>query len=357
MLSILKQYFETSQQFYILHFQIKTILALMNFVTGATGLVGMRIMFDLLSKGEQVVALKRPTSDLTLVKRAFNFYSPDESGLFSKIIWKEGDVRDVYSISEAMEGCKKVYHTAAMVSFHRKDKAIMHQINVGGTANVVNCALEQKIDKMCYISSTAAVGRSTPGEEIDETNEWKESPLNSSYAKSKYDSEMEIWRGIEEGLNAVIVNPSVIIGPGDKGRSSSSLFSRSIPFYPKGINGYVSVNDVSKICLELMESSIISERYIISAENLNYKTLFTLVAQSLGKKPPRSEAKIWMIKAGWLADGLIEILTGKKAGVTKETIRSAGNTVYYNSSKIRKTLDYTFEPLTEVILRTGKFYK
>jgi len=326
----------------------------MNFITGATGLVGMRLMFDLLSNEQDVVALKRINSDLNLVKRVFNFYGNES--LFDKIIWKDGDVLDVYSLEDAMKDCRFVYHTAAMVSFHRNDKIVMFDINVTGTANVVNTALVLGVEKMCYISSTAAVGRSIPGETITEESEWKESTLNSSYAVSKYQSELEVWRGIEEGLNAVIVNPSVIIGPGTKGKSSALLFSKKVPFYPVGVNAYVSVEDVSTVCLQLLSSNISNQRYILSSENLDYKTLFSLIANSMNYNPPIRSAQKWMIKVAWVVEGIVEFFTGKKAAVTKETIRSAGNEVFYDSSKIRKELNFSFESVETSIARTGKFY-
>lgn len=327
----------------------------MNFVTGATGLVGMRIMFDLLTQGKRVKGFKRSSSDLKLVKKAFDFYG--DINLFDAIVWAEGDVLDVFSLQDAMVDCKTVYHAAALVSFHRKDKDDLMRINVQGTANVVNVALDLGIEKMCYISSTAAIGRIDSGETITESNEWKESPLNSNYAISKYNAELEVWRGIEEGLNCVIVNPSVIIGEGRGGKSSAQLFGKNIPFYPSGINGYVSVKDVSEICLKLMEKEIFASRFILSSENITYKDLFYNLSLSMGNKPPTKQAKKWMISLGWFFEGLKEAITGRRAEITKETVRSTGNVCYYDSSKIQKTLNFSFEPILEVIKRTGDFYK
>ncbi len=326
----------------------------MNFITGATGLVGMRIVFDLLSDNQQVVALKRSTSNLELVRKVFAYYGNEN--LFEKITWREGDVTDVFSLEEAMQGCTQVYHTAALVSFHRKDKKAMYQTNVLGTANVVNVALELGMKKICYISSTAAIGRSASGQTVNEKNEWKESPLNTSYAESKYNAELEVWRGVEEGLDAIIVNPSVIIGPGTRDRSSAMLFGKKIPFYPQGINGYVAVEDVSSICLKLMAKNMVNQRFILSSENVDYKNLFTCIARSMNYQPPKLPAKKWMIKAGWIAEGIQEFFTGKKAQITRETIRNAGNEVYYDSSKIQNQLSFEFYPVEKSILETGKYY-
>lgn len=191
-------------------------------------MLGSRLIYDLVRSGEEVRAIKRPTSDLATIKNIFNYYSPSEKNLMENLEWVEGDVTDMFSLLEAMKGITKVYHCAAMVSFNPKARDKMMKVNIEGTANIVNACLEKGIEKLCYASSVAAIGNPVlkkpgsenghagPGrfvEEITENTPWVASAKNSNYTISKYASEQEVWRGIEEGLNAVIVNPSIIIGP------------------------------------------------------------------------------------------------------------------------------------------------
>ena len=182
-------------------------------VTGGTGLVGAHLLYDLCKKHEHVRALKRQNSDLKQVKKTFFYYSHDAENLFQKIEWVNADVTDYFSLEDAFKDAKQVYHVAAMVSFHEKDNRKMMEINVKGTANVVNAALHHKIEKLCYVSSIAALGRPDANELATEETPWKDSDKSTAYSISKYKAELEVWRGIEEGLNAVIVNPSVILGP------------------------------------------------------------------------------------------------------------------------------------------------
>lgn len=332
----------------------------MNFVTGGTGLVGSHLLFDLLRKGENVLALKRKSSDLDSVKRVFQFLAPDETSLFEKITWVNGDVRDIYSLEDPIKDARFVYHSAAVVSFHKKKINLMNQINVEGTANLVNACLDNSIEKLCHVSSTAALGRTKSGQEITERSEWKDSKLNTHYAITKYESEMEVWRGVEEGLNAVIVNPSIIIGPGQEGRSSGAIFStvaRGLPYFPQGSNAFVAASDVSKACIELMASQINNERFLVSAENRTYQDAFEKIAQSLNVKVPQKEVQKWMLKVAWIWEGLKEKFGGSEASITRESIVSAGNTVYYDSDKIKNDLNFKFRNVDEAIDEVSQFLK
>lgn len=319
-------------------------------------MVGSHILLELTKRGEKVRTILREGSDRLWVKRLFEEYAP---GLFQKIEWVSGDVLDIVSLEEAMTDCDSVIHAAAVVSFHKKDKDAMFKVNVEGTANVVNVALHKEVKRFCHISSTAALGRSFPGEHINENSSWKTSPLNSQYAVSKYLAENEVWRGSEEGLNVAIVNPSIVIGAGDPRRSSGTLFTRiwsGIRFYPSGSNGFVGAIDVANVCCDLLEQNIFGERFLLCSESLSYQSVFSNIAVALNTKVPKNVAQIWMMKAYWLLAALREIATGKKADITLQSIRSASNKVYYDGTKITSSIGFTYGDLHSQIEETARFY-
>ena len=319
-------------------------------ITGITGIVGSRIAFELLAKGEQVRGFCRESSDKEWVRRYFQFLNPKGDYWFDSIEWAHGDVTDILSLQEAMHGIESVFHCAAVVSFHPRDHKMLHKINVEGTANVCNAAIASKVKALCHISSTAAIGRSRPGEQITEDSEWRDSSLNSSYAISKRQAENEVWRAQEEGLNVVIVNPSVILGAGPFDKSSATIFARvqdGLKFYPTGSNAFVAVKDVAQCAIELTKRGHFGQRYLISGNNVSYREMFTSVAHSLNKKEPSVEAKTWMLKTGLVFERLKELLTGKKAMLTRESVRNANNLVAYDSSRLLSTLDFTFTSLED----------
>lgn len=325
------------------------------FVTGGTGLVGSHLMLELLKQDRAVRALKRPKSDLSKIRRTFGWYVKNPDELFNRIQWVDGDMLDYYALEDALEGVAHVYHCAGMVSFNSSQGNEMLRINQQGTANLVNASLEKQVKKLCHVSSVSALGRSRQGETITEQHFWKTSRHNSVYAKSKYAAEREVWRGIEEGLDAVVINPSIIIGPGDWKSGSTRLFSgvsHGIPFYTYGVAGYVDVRDVTDIMIRLMESSINGERFIISAEDISYRDLLTDIAKAIGKKPPKIRVYKWMAELGWRFFSLIS----PNGNYTRETTRSAFNRYFYDHSKIKKALDYSFTPVSESIAYTGKIF-
>ena len=331
----------------------------MNFVTGGTGLLGSHLIYDLLLKGEKVKALKRSTSNLQNVVKTFSYYSPNSVELFDKIEWVEGDVLDYYSILEALKDVTKVYHCAAIVSFDPKQRERLIHDNVLGTANLINASIEHKIGKFCHVSSVSAVGRSENTELISEVGNWVYSKHKSAYGVSKHLSEMEVWRGIAEGLNAVIVNPSIILGPGNWNSGSSKLFSsiyKGLKYFTKGVSGYVDVRDVTKVMISLMDSKITDERYILNAENLSYEFVFKAIAKSLNVKLPHIYANKWMSELGWRLDKMKEIITNKPALISRETARTAHKVVKFSNQKIVKELDYQFIPIKQSIQDVSKVF-
>lgn len=313
-------------------------------------MVGGHLIAMLLSEGQAVRALKRADSNMKLSATllAENFNSP-------LLEWIEGDVLDVYSLIEAMRGVSYVYHAAAVVSFQPADVAKMMKINVEGTANVVNAALAAGVKKLCYVSSIAAIGRALPGDIVSEKTPWKSSPNNSNYAISKYGAEREVWRGTVEGLDAVIVNPSVIIGPGDWNSGSSKMFKKAydgLMFYTDGINGFVDVRDVCKCMVHLMKSAIKNERFIVSSDNISFRDFFDQVCQNFGRPKPSIKAGRWLAGFTWRLEALRSFFTGSRPLITKETARSANQCYYYSSEKIIKATGLSFIPISSSIKDT-----
>jgi len=328
-------------------------------VTGGTGLLGAQLIYDLVKSGEQVVALKRTSSDLSVIEGIFDYYSDSTNNDFDKIIWKEGDVLDIFSILDALDGVDGVYHCAAMVSFNPKLKDQMMKVNIEGTANVVNACLEKGIKKLCFASSVAALGRAPKGVPTNEEVQWKNSPDKSNYSISKYASEQEVWRGAEEGLDVVIVNPTIILGPGNWKKSSARMFLniwRGLSYYTTGVNGFIDIRDVSKIMIQLMKSEIKNERFILNSEALPFKLVFGAIAEALGKKKPTIAVSPWMGEVFWRFDKIRSMLTRSRRTITRELARSSSAQHYYDNGKVVKSLGYTFIPVNEAVEHTAKIF-
>jgi nucleoside-diphosphate-sugar epimerase len=317
----------------------------MIFITGASGLVGSQLAYDLLKKGRKVRALKRKNTSLDVFKKHFT----GEPHLLNGLEWFEGDVLDVFSIEEALEGITDVYHCAAKISFDPADYHAMMEVNIRGTANVVNCCLEKGIRKLCHVSSVAAIGRSREAETITEDSLWQTSRHNSNYSVSKYGAEREVWRGIAEGLDAVIVNPTVVMGLGNWEEGSSSMIKKvyeGLRFYTRGVNGFVDAGDVSKAMIWLMESYVKNERFILNAESISYHNFFTMAAGFLNKEPPSRFAGPFLSSIAWRAEKIKSLVTGGKPLITRETARTANNRYYYSNEKIKK-LGFEFIPVRQ----------
>jgi nucleoside-diphosphate-sugar epimerase len=331
----------------------------MYLVTGATGFLGSHLTANLIMKGCKVRALKRKESKLESFYKIISYYNIERNMADSLIEWVDADILDILSLEEAMTGVEKVFHCAAFVSFNPIDKSKIFKINIKGTENVVNACLNLKVKKLCHVSSVAAFSRTSEQMVIDEKTEWKSSKENSNYAKAKYAAEREVWRGIEEGLNAVIVNPSIILGPGNWEKGSSKIFktlSKLSNFYTEGVNGYVDVRDVAEIMYLLMESDISAERFIVSAENLSYKDIFTLILKNYGKKSPKYKLTKSILSIAWRAEYIRSFFFKNYPLITKETVLTSLNKYYYSSEKIINTLGFKFIPIEETIKFTAGIY-
>ena len=324
-------------------------------------MLGTHLLMDLTRTHERVRAIHRPLTDPIPVRDAFHLINGDSDPQYSKIEWIPADVTDAESLLEALEGVDKVYHAAATVAVGPGDHSDLMQNNVGGTANLVNACLEKQVQKLCFVSSTAALGSTVTGEEITEDMPWTRSRSSSAYSVSKFNSEMEVWRGIAEGLNAVIVNPSTIIGAGNWERSSAYLFKavwKGLRFYPGGGTGFVDVRDVVRAMTGLMEGNFQGERFSVSSENLTYRQVLGMIAHELGRKPPRFQATPFLTAVAWRGDWLLSSLTGKKRTITRDMARSGKNRSLFSNRKICDALGMEFIPVEESIRETaGLFLK
>lgn len=309
-------------------------------ITGASGLVGSHLAAALVGENR--------------VRALYRSEIPSFNGA-DKVEWVKGDILDVVSLEEAMIGVTHVYHCAAVVSFNPSKKKMLQQVNVEGTANVVNACLGADVQKLLFVSSVAALGRIRENVAIDETMNWSEETSNSEYGKTKYFSEMEVWRGMGEGLDAVVVNPVIILGSGDWEKGSSGLFKTAydeFPWYTEGTSGFVDVQDVVKAMILVMESDASAERFILCADSIQYRTIFTQMAHNFGKKPPRKKVTPFLAALVWRWEAIKAKFTGKDPILTKETARTAAAKVRFDNSKLKKFFpSFEYTPVEESLQR------
>ena len=314
-------------------------------VTGATGLVGSHLLVQLLQENEEVKALFRSEKQIEKVKNIFAFHH--QTALFEKINWVKGDITDIPSLEIAFENISHVYHCAALISFDPSDEDELRKINIEGTANVVNCCIDFSVKKLCHVSSIAALGNPKEHETtITEETEWNPEELHSDYAITKYGAEMEVFRGHQECLEVVIVNPGVIFGYGFPKKGSDVIIQsvkKGLSFYTKGNIGIVSVEDVVKSMTQLMKSNNNGERYSIVGENISTKALLDFISEELNLKKPSIEATKWMTSIAWRMDWLISKIVNRKRRLTRSTATSSHSTTTFDTSKIEKELNFTFQ--------------
>jgi nucleoside-diphosphate-sugar epimerase len=335
----------------------------MQFVTGGTGLIGSHLLFQLVSAGKKVKALKRETSNLQQVQKVFSYYTENAEELYRQIEWVDGDILDYFGLEKLLSGVSEVFHCAAIVSFCTGEREQMIRNNVEGTANLVNAALENGVKKFCHVSSVAALGNAENGFSIDELTNWVPSKKNSGYSESKFYSETEVWRGIEEGLDAVIVNPSIVLGPGNWDSGSAQLFKtvwNGMKFYTKGVTGYVDVNDVVRAMILLMGDASFetckNQRFLLNAENLSYKQVFTQIADAFGKTRPKFYASPVLLAFAWRAAAFWGMISGKSPAVTRETASASASIKNFDGSKITRCFEFDYIPVFQSIQQTANFF-
>ncbi len=320
----------------------------MQLVTGASGFIGRHLVRYLSGKGYAVRAVYNSTLP-----------GPELTSL-PGVEWVRADLLDVYDVEAILQDITDVYHCAAIVSFNPAEKARILHFNKESTANIVNESLEQDIRKLVYVSSVAALGRSKTDKPINEDEEWEESKFNSVYAESKHEAELEVWRGMGEGLNAAIVNPGIILGEGDWDKGSAKLITlayKEFPFYTQGINAWVDVSDVVRIMHLIMTSEIEAERFVVSAGNFAYRDIFTMMAKALNKKPPHIKTNNLMTGLIWRWNLLKHWVTGQEVTITRETAATAQRKTLYDNGKLLRFLpEFTYTPMRDTIQRMASAY-
>lgn len=317
-------------------------------VTGANGLLGSFVVRKLVETGEPFVALKRKGSNTTLL-----------TDLMDRIQWRDADIMDPVSLLEAFEGVTRVIHAAAIVSFNPRRASEVMDINALGTRNVVNACLDRDVKRLVYVSSVAALCRQKDQSVINESNKWVDSSINSVYARSKYLGELEVFRGQEEGLSSVIVNPSFILAGADWNVSSAQLFQYAWdqrPFYIDGFLNYVDVVDVSNIVYALVKDTVEGQRYIVSSGKISFKELLTRMAIHFNKRPPRFKLTRSVLKPVSFVEGIRTWITGTEPRLTRDTARLAGSSFVFDNSKIREKLNYEFQPIDATLQRCCEHY-
>ena len=331
-------------------------------ITGGTGLVGSHLLLELVKSGNKVRAIHRKDSDLQAVKKVFSYYVPlDEIDfLFGRIEWKEANLNDIPALIEAFTGITTVYHCAALISFDTSDEKTLRKINIEGTANIVNLCVVFKIEKLCYISSIATMDLSLGEKFVTENFTWNQENYHNEYAISKHGAEIEVWRGTQEGVPAIILNPGVILGPGFWDTGSGQLFKKidkGLNYFFSKTTGFVGVQDVVKAAITAMGSNIQNEQYIMVAENLSFKEVLGLVAESIQKPSPKKPLKPWMVFIGWIYQSFANFLFGTKKLINPEDYKSLFKHSFYSSAKLKSEFSFEYTPIRKVIIETGKIFR
>ncbi|MBL7927209.1 MAG: NAD-dependent epimerase/dehydratase family protein [Bacteroidia bacterium] len=322
-------------------------------LTGGTGLLGTHTLLALARKNIAVVAIKRPASDLQTF-----YYLAEKAGVNLKhITWFDADLLDVNAIYEVTKNINTVIHCGAFVSFAPKQQLLMHKINTDGTANIINACLANNVNRFIHVSSVATLGDGIGA--ITEENHWITSAYHSQYAISKYGAEREAWRGMAEGMQVVVINPTVILGEGYWNKNGGALIKYAASekcFYPKGSTGFIDVVDVVNVILFLLENEINGTRFIINGHNTTYKNILDQTAQLFNKKAPALAANYFTTHAAWRLQSIFSILTGTQPLLTKETAISSLSNRLYSNTKMRNSIDVAITPLAETLKRICNCY-
>jgi len=329
-------------------------------VTGGTGLVGSHLLYHLLLKNNiQVRAIHTQSSDLNAVKKVFTYYSSNGESLFNKIRWVEADLNTIPALELAFQDITQVYHCAAMISFSSREYQKMRRVNIEGTTNIVNLCISNHIKKLCFVSSIAAIENGNEGELVNESDNWTNTSDKSGYSITKYGAEMEVWRGSQEGIDVIIVNPGVILGSGFWHKGTGTMFRRinnGLKFYTEGITGFVGVKDVVQAMILLMSSEVTNQRFILVSENLSFRKVLSLIAASLNKETPKIKINKFMSELLWRFEFLRSRITLSVPLLTKYTARSSVSNHPYTSEKIENTLGFEFTKISDCINNTAAHF-
>lgn len=315
-------------------------------VTGGTGQIGSRLLLNLTkNKAYKVRAIYRNTQSLEKIRQLFVKHSDSGAAQFDTIEWVQADLSNIPALEKAFEGVTFVFHCAGLISFQPQDFDKLIEVNVQGTANIVNLSIDFGVKKLCYVSSVATLS-TLPHTPIDEENDWNNEDNNTDYAISKHGAEMEVWRGSQEGLPVVIVNPSVVLGGDFADRGSGLLYKKvadGLRYYPAGATGFVGVDDVVRAMVQLQFSEVAGERFVLNAENLTYKAVLERIAKQLGVKAPTKCVSHQMLRFLARLDGVLSFLHLKKRTLTLASADALGTITTYNGEKIKKYIDFNYE--------------
>ncbi len=328
-------------------------------VTGGTGHLGAHLLYQLVNGNKPVRAIVRNHSRIEITRKIFALYSQDPDTLIRRIDWVEGDVTDYSSILDALKDVSVVYHAAGFVSFNDRHKKKLENVNSTGTANIVNGCFEAGVKRLCHVSTIATLGETSNNETLTETLIWNQGESATAYAKSKFRGEMEVWRGIYEGLNAVIVNPSVIIGPGmwlGHGNDILKSVYKGFKYYTSGSTGFVDVRDVAKIMVLLTEGSWQGERYILNSENLSHKIILDYIATEMDKPKPSVMISPGLAKVALYIENIRAFLTGTSPRLSSKSLEIAFENLNYSNQKILEIPGVKFLSVQESISDTVKGY-
>ena len=328
-------------------------------VTGGTGLVGSHLLYSLLKDNKNIRAIYRTPENLIHVKKVFSHYTPEIKSLFDKIEWIEASLNDIPTLSKVFEGITHVYHCAAYINFDPKNYPVLKKVNVEGTANIVNLCLANDIEKLCYVSSVATMGAPENGALINEETVWNPETDNNVYAITKFGAEMEVWRGTQEGLDVVIVNPGVILGETNWNSGSGVIIknaAKGIPFYTTGGLGIVDVKDVVNAMISLMKSSTKNQRFLLIGKNIYHKDLFVVLSKYFDVTPPKKRIPSWVLYSIQKLDWVSAKVFRTKRKLLKEYVRSMYKVSFYDATKIERELSFRYTPYEETIQRVVKSY-
>lgn len=327
-------------------------------VTGGTGLVGSHLLMLLVTKQIKCKAIKRKSSLQAQCDQVAAYYGISQALLGEYIEWVEADLLDKASLKQALQDVSEVYHCGAIVSFSADTKQQLLDTNVEGTRNITEAALEAGVKKFCMVSSIAAIGKAPEGACADETC-MRDGTRGSVYSQSKFASEQVVWEAMKRGLNAVIVNPGIILGVGDFSKGSLQFFPairKGMLFYTNGGSGFVDVRDVCKVMVESMERELFAQRFVLVSANLTYGQLFRLIAEAEGVKPPRFCAGKTLLTLALWSSNLMKLITGKEQRFTKETLQSAAGRTCYSSARITQALNFRFIPIEQTIRDAATYF-
>ena len=315
-------------------------------VTGGTGQIGSRLLLNLTkNKAYKVRAIYRNTQSLEKIRQLFVKHSDSGAAQFDTIEWIQADLSNIPALEKAFEGVTFVFHCAGLISFQPQDFDKLIEVNVQGTANIVNLSIDFGVKKLCYVSSVATLS-TLPHTPIDEENDWNNEDNNTDYAISKHGAEMEVWRGSQEGLPVVIVNPSVVLGGDFADRGSGLLYKKvadGLRYYPAGATGFVGVDDVVRAMVQLQFSEVVGKRFVLNAENLTYKAVLERIAKQLGVNAPTKRVSHQMLRFLARLDGVLSFLHLKKRTLTLASADALGTVTTYNGEKIKKYIDFNYE--------------